>query len=96
MTGTSVIDSAPLDILHLTNAAFELSWTGTAAGTFQVMVSLTGTNYADLGVPIQDAAGTADYRVVNISGLATRYIKLRYTNASGTGALTVIASARGI
>lgn len=96
MTGTNVLESAPLDILHLTNAAFEFSWTGDAAGVFQVMVSLTGTNYADLGVPIQDAAGTPDFRVINISGLATRYIKLRYTNASGDGVLNVIASARGI
>jgi hypothetical protein len=95
MTGVAVIESAALDILHLTSAGFEAVWTGAPNGTFQVMVSLTGQNYSDLGLTIDPAIGSADFRVLNIAQLAVRYIKLRYTNTSGVGSLNVYASAKG-
>jgi hypothetical protein len=90
------INSSQLDIGHLTNAAFEAVWTGSPVGSFKVEVSLTGNNWADLGVSISDAAGSAGSRVVNISGLAVKYIRFVYTFTSGTGTLNVYGSARGI
>ncbi len=96
MTGTNVLESNPLNIQSLTNAAFEMNWTGTAIGSFKIMVSLSGVNYSDLGVSISDTAGVDGTTVVNLYSLAVKYVKVRYTNASGTGVLNILGTARGI
>lgn len=95
MTGTTVIDSKPMDIGHLQGAALSAVFTGTPVGKFQVMVSVDGVNYDDLGENIPDAAGTADVRIANLFWLAVKWVKLRYTNVSGSGTLTVTGMAKG-
>lgn len=96
MTGTAVITSAVLDILSLVNVAFQLKWTGTPNGTFSVQGSQDNVTFNDIGATISPAVGSADSRLINISGVAFRYIQVVYTNTSSTGVLTIIGSAKGI
>lgn len=94
MTGTSVLNSAALDLQTLAMAAFYIAWTGTPNGTFQIQGSLDGTNWVNTGVSVAAAVGSADSRLVNLVDLAYRYVRVQYTNASSTGTLTVDGMAK--
>lgn len=95
MASTNTITSAPMDLLTITGAAFYISWTGTPTGTLSVQGSLDGTNYADIGASIssQPAGGTGS-NLLNLVDLMFRYVRVSYTNASGSGTLSVSGSAK--
>lgn len=95
VSSTTTYKSSALDILTIPNAAFSISWSGTPTGSsLTIEGSLDGTNYSDLGVSITAPAGSASFVVVNMQGLAVRYVRVSYTNASGSGTMTVLGSAK--
>lgn len=107
MTGTSKISSTPLDVRTMTAVCIQASWTGTPTGSFAVEGSLdyvpsgngssgnAGT-WTDLQAGISGPAGSTGSILVDLQRTAVAYIRLSYTNASGSGTLTVIKSAKGV
>lgn len=91
MASTNVIYSQILEISKMDNQGLEVTWTGTPTGTFQVMVSNSGINfYALTFTPLlAQPAGSGGGYAVNLNQLPFKYMMLQYTNASGSGSLTV-------
>src|ERR1700743_876235 len=95
MTGTSVITSIPMDMLSLPYGAFEAIWTGNPVGTFSIQGSLDNVNYYDTGSAVTNPAGSPGSYLENLGFPAGfRYIRLQYTNISGSGSLTINGMAK--
>lgn len=102
MSGTAVIYSQIFDIGSLEGAAFQPIWSGTPTGTLKVLVSLdyqpnpqpggTARNagtWSDLGASFTNQpAGGANSTYCPVYASCAKYIKLQYTNASGSGVLS--------
>jgi hypothetical protein len=111
MTGTATIHSQVIDATQFEGIAFQPQWTGTPTGTFIVEVSLDyvpnlasgGTprnpgTWDNLGVSFpSNPAGTSSHCYCPVYASCTGYIRLTYTNASGSGVLSgmVIGKTRG-
>lgn len=61
-------------------------WTGTPAGNIIVEASNTGSDY--VAVDTQAAGGAAGSKLVTISDVSYKYIRVRYAFSSSTGVLT--------
>lgn len=93
MTGTAVLYSQIWDVSRMDNLGYEVSWTGTPTGVFQVMVSNSGRAGSFSALTFDPAlaqpAGSAGIMNVSLCQLPFKYVMLKYTNASGTGVLSV-------
>lgn len=87
MTGTSVLLSSAIDVTNLDNVGLEVSWTGSAVGTIEVLGSNSNATYYALtfNPVITQPAGTAGGYLIDLSQFPWQYFKLRYTNTSSTG-----------
>lgn len=106
MTGTSVVTSAVLIIRTLACASLQAVWTGTPTGTFVVEGSLDysvdpagavkdpGT-WNSIGVSLTNPTGSAGSSLVDLALTGIPYVRVTYTNASGTGTLTLTGFAKG-
>lgn len=76
----------------------ELNWTGTAVGTLIVQGSINASTWYDTGQNVTNptGAGSLDNSLINLAGVGFRYLRLKYTNSSGSGTLTCTAMAKGI
>lgn len=97
MTGTTTLTSSVVDIRWFDNVGIQCNWTGTPTGTFYIDVSLDYTAGQNAGnwttipvVPGPAPAGAAGTAYVDVIQTAAAYIRLRYTNATGTGVLNVL------
>jgi hypothetical protein len=97
-------------IQMLPGISYDLSWTGTPTGTFAVQVSNTvvlgpagsvlqaGTWYdlpaAALVGTLPTATGAAGDGFIEVVGTQAYAVRLTYTAVSGTGNLTVVATAK--
>lgn len=72
-------------------SGLEVTWTGTAVGTFEILLSASGINFYALTFSpvLAQPAGSASGYWVNLDSVASKYLLLRYTNTSSTGSLTV-------
>lgn len=100
MSGTSVITSQVFDLRSLEGCAFAPVWTGTPTGLFLIQVSLdyepnpsggtprnSGT-WIDLGASISgNPSGAAGNIYIPVYASCAPWIRLQYTNASGSGVL---------
>jgi hypothetical protein len=93
MTGTDVITSTVVDTLNMVHIGIDARWTGTPSGSLDIEYSLDGTNYF-AGAAITDPAGSASSAQVTINNFAYRYVRVKYTNSSGTGVLNVYLTAK--
>lgn len=91
MASTNVIYSQIIEKSRQQNLNLEVNWTGTPTGNFEVMVSNSGINFYALTFDpvLAQPAGSASGYTINITQLSAKYVMLKYTNASGTGSLTV-------
>ncbi len=110
MTGTTVLTSLPSNIKYKDSVAVQLSWTGTPTGTFAVQGSVDynpgqpqsggGQNAGHwTAIPLSPppiASGSADQILMNLDQLAFPWIRVVYTNVSGTGVLTGYISAKSL
>lgn len=96
MTGTSVISSSAMNVLHLTLACFQAIWTGTPNGSFKAEGSIDGINFDNLNITITAVTGAAGNRIVVVPSCAPKYVRLTYTNTSSAGTLTILGCAGGI
>lgn len=104
MTGTSVITSEISNIRGFDNVFFDIQFSGTPTGTFSVQVSssydpITNPNaiFIPLALsPIPVASGSSGVIGIDINQEGAQWIKLVYTNASGTGVLNSYISGKAI
>lgn len=91
MATTSVIYSNIVDVAKMDNLGLEVTWTGTPTGVFEVQGSDSGINFYSLtfSPALAQPAGSASGYLVDLNQFPFRYILLKYTNASGSGTLTV-------
>lgn len=103
VSGTNSYRSNVIDMLCMDRASMEIKWASgdTAIGVF----SIDGTN--DLsGTPVwyptgsaitnpTGAGGPTNNTLVPLSRVEFRYLSLSYVNSSGSGSLTVVATAKG-
>lgn len=80
------------------NIGLEVTWTGTPTGTFQVMVSNSGINFYALtfNPALTQPSGTAGGYAIDLNQLPFKYLMLQYTNASGSGALTIYGQQKDV
>lgn len=91
MASTNVIYSQIIESSRMDNAGLEVTWTGTPSGTFEVLYSISGANFYALtfNPSLTQPTGSAGGYLVNINQQPFKWLMLRYTNASGSGSLTV-------
>jgi hypothetical protein len=91
MASTNVIYSQIIDVSKMDNIGLDVDWTGTAHGTLEVMESATGAKFhaVTFNPPLGQPTGTSSGYGVSLTPFPWKYIMLRYTNASGSGTLTV-------
>lgn len=104
------ITSHPTIIQRLPGISYDLKWTGTPTGVFQIQVSNTYTQNPDGStanagnwtvVPSSAFVGTypapaggADIGFIDVVGTEAYAIRIVYVRTSGTGNLTVVAAAK--
>ena len=108
MTGTSTITSAAVEIVYLDNVYLQLDFTGTPTGTFAVQVSndhyedtngniLVPGNWITLVLsPAPVAAGAPNDIGIDMNQLGASYLRVVYTNTSGTGVLNATVSGKSL
>lgn len=91
MASTNIIYSQIIEKSRIDDINLEVTYSGIPTGTFEVLVSDSGINFYPLtfSPALTQPSGGAGGYTVNITQLSSKYIMLRYTNASGTGSLTV-------
>lgn len=110
MTGTTTIVSDPVPLEQIYGFAVQAIYTGTPVGTFSLQASSdapartpqtsnggpdTVTNWATIVGSTQAISGAGNF-MWNVSGGFYRYVRLVYTNTSGTGTLTAELSVKGV
>ena len=95
VSGTDTINSTSLDIRTCKAAAFIVKWTGDPTGSLAVYGSMEKSVWVDMGISTTQPSGTATNALIDIQYTAIPYVRVGYTNASGTGAFNVIGSAKG-
>ena len=100
MTGN--IASPSLDVRGWDNVDLELIASGSPTGTFQVDCAIVGAapavpTWVTLSLsPAPAVTGSASNILIELNQTGCQYIRVRYTFSSGTGSLTVMASAKQI
>ena len=102
------ITSSVVEIRNQDNVGIQLSWTGTAVGTFAVQISINHAEDANGNVtvagdwvalplsPTIAAAGSADSAIIDLNQMSASYIRVVYTRSSGTGTLNAYITAKGV
>lgn len=91
MASTNVIYSNIVDVSKMDNLGLEITWTGTPTGTIEIMFSNSGINFYPLtfNPVLGQPAGSASGYGIDLSEYPFKYLMIKYTNASGSGTLTV-------
>lgn len=96
--GTATYLSEPINIKNLDDIGLQLKWTGTVTGTFTVMHSPDGDDYDTilLSPIITQPSGSAGTWSVVLQLEPYQWVKVQYVNASGTGTVDVIVTAKDL
>ncbi len=108
MSGVTVFISSVTSILYRDSLAYQCAWSGNPTGTFDVQGSVdfnlglpesggglnAGTWTSITLSATVSAAGTPSTALINLSQLAFPYIRLQYTNSTGSGSLGVSTSGK--
>lgn len=91
MTGTSVITSSSQNVENLDNIGLQVDWTGTPTGTIEVQGSVDKVTFYSLtfNPVLAQPAGSASGYLINLNQFPWPWLRVKYTNASGTGSLSV-------
>lgn len=108
MASTTTLTSDAVDMCGLNTGAFQMVWTGTPTGSSAWTVEVsnnydpkTGASAASwttltLSVSPTDPAGSASNTGIDLgTDFPWRAVRLKYTNASGTGTLQVYFHGKG-
>ena len=97
MSGTDVLESEHISIINLDNISLQFDWTGTPNGSFDIQVSNDNITFHSLNVlNVPAAVGAAGGFIITLNQIAQPYIKVIYTNTSGTGTLNVTIFAKDV
>jgi hypothetical protein len=107
MTGTAVVTSSVVRLKDINQGSIQAIWTGTPVGVFDVQASLdyslnpdgsvrNAGHWASLGASLSAPAGSASNALVDLALTGVPWIRLVYTNASGTGTLSALLYGKGI
>lgn len=91
MSSTNTIYSNVQDLGNFDNNGLIITYTGTATGTISVLVSEYGDVFYALtfNPVLTQPAGSSGGYAVNLNQIPWRFLAIQYTNASGSGVLTV-------
>ena len=111
MTGTAVVESAPIPLEQIFGYAVQAVWTGTPNGSIKLQASCDNpgrdnqasnggpdevTNWTDIASSSYAITGSAGNYMWNVSDAYYRYFRVVYTNTSSVGVLNVKAVVKGI
>ena len=105
VSGTSAYRGKKTSLRFLPDASCHFLWTSTAAGTIIIQISNlpnpsdlddTGWLTLTLDVAITQPAGSASGDYVDLAGLPFRWVRPKYTNASGSGTMAAWVVGKGI
>lgn len=107
MTTTTTITSQVIDMNSCESVAFQPVWTGTPTGTFIIQISLDYKPSNDPTKPLNagtwdtlaasisnNPAGSSGHTYIPIYASCGAYIRLSYTNVSGSGTLSGTVSTK--
>lgn len=108
VTGVNTYSSAPVNILNLDNIGIQANFTGTPTGTLSVEVSLDykQTDQGEVLNPghwvavsssttsIVSASPTSVY--YDLNQLSSPWVRLTYSNSSGSGTLDAYLAGKGL
>ena len=97
VSSTDEVLSRVFNTAEFGEASVQMFWTGTVAGTFTIQLSNDGTTFEDLNpdnLDITQPAGSAGSWLCLLGQLAS-YIRVKYNNASGSGTVKVLLTAKG-
>lgn len=103
VSSTTTYYSAPVNVHQVVNPSAHLDWTGTLTGTFTVWGSNKPNpslvNDADwfsptLAVAIVQPAGSASKDFVDLSEWPFEWLRFKYVNASGSGAINAYVAGK--
>lgn len=81
------IPKGPTNIQFMHNVCIELAWTGNPVGVFKVLGSVSGQNWVDIGLAVNNPAGVAGSALLDLNQLSFPMIALQYIATSGAGSL---------
>lgn len=102
------ITSSVTDVRYLDNLLYQVIWTGTPTGTFDLQCSLdyqvgSGSTVLNSGtwssIPLSSVvnpSGSASNTIIYIIEMPAPFLRLVYTRTSGTGTLTAYISGKAI
>ena len=110
MSSTNTFSSNPIPLDQVFGIAIQAVWTGTPNGTVKLQASCdppsqaqiagpsysTVTNWTDVANSSYSITGSAGNYMWNVADANYRWIRLTYTNTSGTGSMTAYACVKGI
>jgi hypothetical protein len=97
MTGTSVINSTAVNISGVLGYSIQAIWTAgsTPVGVLKLQGSNDNSNWSDISGATSNVSGNTGNSVFNASGVYYNYVRLVYTNTSGTGTLDASLVTKG-
>jgi hypothetical protein len=93
---SGTVYSVKADCRSMVNASYQLFWTGTVAGNFEVWVSNklvpNEANDSDwtllqLASPINQPAGAAGNDFVNLNFITWKWMRVKYVHTTGSGTI---------
>lgn len=92
VSGANVYDTGAIKAIDFETFTFQAEWTGTPTGVLAILGSLDGVNFRDFGATVSvQPAGSSGGVVSPLYGHGMKWLKMTYTNASGSGAMTISA-----
>lgn len=81
--------SAATNVTYTDVVGYQLKWTGTPTGTFDVEATVDGSNWEALTLsPAPQATGGAGGTLISLNQIPYAQVRLKYTRTSGTGSLS--------
>ncbi len=94
VTGTTPIQSIPLDLRNMGKATFHINVLAGLTATFLLMISGDGVNYVDSGAVIPSTSGSAQ-NIVWSDTVSAPYALIQITPSSGSASVVITGSAKG-
>lgn len=95
MTGTSVLTSSTVDMSQASLLGLTFTWTGAAVGTFSCEVSHDASSWASYTITLPTVSNNAGTYAVQLVDFAHQFLRVKYTNSSSSGSLTIKACVKG-
>lgn len=96
MSSTNTIYTNILCLERIDNVGLEVSWTGTPTGTLTYICSNSGKNFFPITLTTTQPSGSAGGFGVNLNQLPYKYFMVQYTNASGSGVLSITGQSKDL